>query len=133
MTDSSTILKLKITRFRAFEKLDWNPACGMNVILGGGDVGKTTILEAIALLLSPTNAVVLSEADYWLRHVDNEFVIQAVMSLPPSSEISQQPKFAWPWKWDGTDAVRPTNPDDEEEALQTSNTFTAFRYVELRS
>jgi hypothetical protein len=39
----------------------------MNVILGGGDVGKTTVLEAIALLLSPSNATVLSESDYWHR------------------------------------------------------------------
>jgi AAA15 family ATPase/GTPase len=32
----------------------------VNVILGGGDVGKTTILEAIALLFSPVNPTMLS-------------------------------------------------------------------------
>jgi len=57
------IRRLTIERFRGIEKLDWFPEPGVNVILGGGDVGKTTILDAIALLLSPTNTTVLSEAE----------------------------------------------------------------------
>ena len=47
------IRRLTIERFRGIEALTWHPAPGVNVILGGGDVGKTTVLEAIALLLSP--------------------------------------------------------------------------------
>lgn len=120
MSVTATILKLKIDRFRGIEALDWNPAPGMNIVLGGGDVGKSTILEAIALLLSPSNALVLSEADYWRRKVEDEFVIKAVVALPPSSEISQQQKFAWPWEWDGNDAVRPINDDDEQNGPAAS-------------
>lgn len=115
MSETATILKLKIERFRGIEALDWNPAPGMNMVLGGGDVGKSTILEAVSLLLSPSNAMVLSEADYWRRNVEAEFVIQAVVALPPSSEIGQQQKFAWPWEWDGKDAVRPVDADDEDD------------------
>jgi putative ATP-dependent endonuclease of OLD family len=84
----------------------------MNVILGGGDVGKTTILEAIAVLLSPTNSMVLSDADYWQRDVESGFEIEAVMSLPEPSGISQQTKHAWPWRWDGT---KPQFPHVDEE------------------
>jgi putative ATP-dependent endonuclease of the OLD family len=50
-----TIRQLKIERFRGIKQLTWHPAAGLNVVLGGGNVGKTTILEAIGLLLSPTN------------------------------------------------------------------------------
>ena len=113
MTEAATILKLKIDRFRGIDSLEWNPAARMNIVLGGGDVGKTTILEAIGLLLSPSSTVVLSEADYWQRSVPAEFVIHAVIALPPSSEIGQQRKFSWPWEWDGTDAVLPAVSDDE--------------------
>ena len=67
----------------------------MNVILSGGDVGKTTFLEAIALLLSPSNSMVLAEADYWQRNADAGFTIRAAISLPASSDIGQQAKFAW--------------------------------------
>jgi putative ATP-dependent endonuclease of the OLD family len=47
------IRRLTIKRFRGIEKLCWRPSQGVNILLGGGDVGKTTILEAIALLLRP--------------------------------------------------------------------------------
>ena len=115
MTQAATILRLKIERFRGIEALEWNPAADVNIILGGGDVGKTTILEAIALLLSPSNTVVLSEADYWQRSVDAEFVIQAVIALPPGCEIGKQQKFSWPWEWGGTDAVLPAVSDDDND------------------
>ena len=50
-----TIQQIKIERFRGIKQLTWHPAAGLNVVLGGGNVGKTTILEAIALLLSPSD------------------------------------------------------------------------------
>lgn len=81
MTETPTILKLKIDRFRGLQALDWKPSSGMNIVLGGGDAGKTTILDAIALLLSPSNSFVLSYADYWQRKVENEFVIQPILAL----------------------------------------------------
>ena len=51
----AAIRLLRIERFRGIEALTWRPGAGMNIILGGGDAGKTSILEAVALLLSPTN------------------------------------------------------------------------------
>lgn len=83
------IRQLKIERFRGIEKLTWNPEPGVNLILGGGDVGKTTILDAIALLLNPTNTMVLTDADYWHREVGKGFCIEAVMFLPEACGISQ--------------------------------------------
>ena len=86
MTEIAVIRKLTIDRFRGIAEIDWNPAPGMNVMLGGGDVGKTTVLEAIGLLLSPSNAAVISESDYWQRDTTQGFVIEAVMALPHDSE-----------------------------------------------
>lgn len=107
------IRRLTIERFRGI-KLVWHPASGVNVILGGGDVGKTTILEAIALLLHPTNTALLSDADYWRRGVQDGFCIEAVMSLPESCGINQQTKQVWPWAWDGTAPVLPKIDEDPE-------------------
>ncbi len=112
---AAVIHKIKIDRFRGIESLDWNPEPGMNVILGGGDVGKTTILEAIALLLNPSNNRVLSESDYWQRKTEDEFIIQAIMSLPPSTDISQQAKFSWPWEWNGKEAIPPIATDGDDD------------------
>src|SRR5438046_10282784 len=101
------IRRLTIERFRGIEKLDWFPELGVNLILGGGDVGKTTILDAIALLLSPTNAANLSDTDYFLRKIEDEFAIEGVMTLPQDGAINAQPKASWPWDWNGEEPVVP--------------------------
>ena len=80
MAPTARIHKLTIQRFRGIQALTWLPAQGMNIVLGGGDVGKTTLLEAIALLLSPSNTAVISEAVYWARDSAQEFVIEGVMT-----------------------------------------------------
>lgn len=104
------IRHLSIKRFRGIEVLSWFPDKGMNVLLGGGDVGKSTILEAIALLLYPTNAATLSDADYWQRRHEDGFEIAAAMTLPLRCGIVEQRKANWPWEWS---ADGPKLPDLE--------------------
>jgi len=106
--NASIIYHLAIDRFRGIKTLSWPPAAGVNVILGGGDVGKTTILDAIALLFSPTNPSILSDTDYYGRDDKAGFVIEAIVSLPPSTGIANQIKPSWPWDWNGREAVVPT-------------------------
>lgn len=101
------IRRLEIARFRGIETMAWLPAAGVNLILGGGDVGKSTLLDAITLLLYPTNGFVLSDTDYFNRAVEAEFAIEAVMFLPDSTGIHDQGWAAWPWEWNGTQAVLP--------------------------
>lgn len=102
---------LRIERFRGIRTLEWRPNEHVNVILGGGNVGKSTILDAIGLLLSPTNSYTLSDADYWQRNVEAEFLIEAIISMPGDGAINHQSAMAWPWEWDGTDAVLPRLAD----------------------
>lgn len=119
MGEIAIIRKLLIRRFRGIQKLDWMPTPGMNVILGGGDVGKTTVLDAIALLLSPTNTTNVSESDYWQRDTTQDFEIEAVIHIPASSEISTQRTFSWPWAWDGENAVLPNIKADDADDMPT--------------
>lgn len=114
------IRRLTIHRFRGIEKLTWWPSEGVNVLLGGGDVGKTTILEAIALLLNPTNASTLSDSDFWQREYEKGFMIGAVMTLPLSCGIAEQRKTVWPWDWDGK---HPKVPDLEAETELANPVF----------
>ncbi len=106
---SSRIRRLKIDRFRGIESLTWHPAAGVNIVLGGGDIGKTTILDAIGLLFYPTNTYPLTDADYWRRDYNAEFVVEAVMSLHNMETISQQSAMIWPWEWDGEKPVLPVD------------------------
>lgn len=116
MVKTAHIYKITIQRFRGIHSLHWMPAAGMNVILGGGDVGKTTVLDAIALLLSPSNSAVISESDYWARDSAQEFVIEAVMALPEATGIGSQNTFAWPWAWNGQEAVAPSADGEDNLA-----------------
>lgn len=107
-----TIYKLTIERYRGVKHMSWRPASGVNLILGGGDVGKTTILDAINLLLSPTNSTTLLDSDYHLRDDAAEFCIEAVMALPSGSGINLLTKPSWPWNWNGLDATVPTHDEN---------------------
>jgi putative ATP-dependent endonuclease of OLD family len=107
LSSSLAIYHLAIERFRGIQTLSWHPSKGVNVILGGGDVGKTTILDAIALLFSPTNATTLSDTDYYARDDKAGFSIEAVVSLPRLSGINYQTKPTWPWGWNGREAIVP--------------------------
>ena len=120
------IRRLTIERFRGINRLVWYPAPGVNIILGGGDVGKTTILDAIALLLHPTNTVTLTDADYWRREVEQGFCIEAVMSLPNGCGINQQTKNVWPWEWNGKDPIQP-EMDKEPETKSPADTVYCVR------
>jgi hypothetical protein len=95
----------------------------VNVILGGGDVGKTTILEAIALLLSPVNPTTLSDPDYHDRDIEAGFSIEAVLSLPVGAGMSSQMKPSWPWEWSGEEAAVPALEHDGKLAANQSTVF----------
>jgi putative ATP-dependent endonuclease of OLD family len=105
------IYRLRIEGFRGIKSLEWHPRPGMNIVLGGGDVGKTTLLDAIGLLLSPTNPPTLPDFEYYRRDLTPGFTIEAVMHLPTDTLINQQRKASWPWEWDGRAPVVPTLSD----------------------
>ena len=122
-----TIYKLTIERYRGIKHLSWRPARSVNLILGGGDVGKTTILEAISLLLSPTNSATVLDSDYNLRGNEAEFNIEAVMALPSGGGINQLTKPSWPWYWNGFDEIVPvydenSAPGEEVYVLRVRGT-----------
>jgi putative ATP-dependent endonuclease of the OLD family len=106
---------LRIERFRGIDTLTWRPDPRTNVLLGGGNVGKTTILDAIGLLLSPSTSYTLVDADYLNRDVEREFSVEAVISLPGGA-ASRQSAMAWPWEWNGQDADQPRPVDSDEPA-----------------
>ncbi len=112
---SSKILKLTINKFRGIQELKWYPSKGTNFILGGGDTGKTTVLEAVDLLFSPSTSFNVSETDYWMRDTATIFAIEAVVRLGGEVDINTLPNMAYPWHWDGKEAVVPDNNEEKGE------------------
>ncbi|MGO6692521.1 ATP-dependent endonuclease [Rhizobium johnstonii] len=92
--------------------MEWWPSDGLNLLVGGGDVGKSTILHSISLLFSPTNSIQLNETDYYRRSVEQGFVIEGVVQLPEEIGTADARPSLWPWEWNGKEAVLP-DPDED--------------------
>jgi putative ATP-dependent endonuclease of the OLD family len=55
---------LEIENFRALKALRWLPGPGINCLVGPGDSGKSTILDAIDLCLGARRSLSFTDADF---------------------------------------------------------------------
>ena len=110
------IRRLTLRRFRQFENFTWEPAPGINCLVGPGDGGKTTLLEAIARAASPSPYGPAAEHDYFRRRTDDGFEIELVLgALSDQLKGMFRPPALWGWVGpgkplrdapvDGTEAV----------------------------
>ncbi|MET0075535.1 MAG: AAA family ATPase [Candidatus Thiodiazotropha lotti] len=119
MAKRAEVRQLHIKGFRGIENLKWNPHKGMNIILGGGDCGKSTILEALGLLFSSSGNRSLTESDFWNKKSEDGFYIEAAMYVSDDFEFSAGTKIYWPWEWDGENPVLPAAEADEVPEAQS--------------
>lgn len=61
----SKIRKVEISNFRSIQRLDWAPSPGINCLIGQGDAGKSTILDAIDLCLGARRSLQMSDVDFY--------------------------------------------------------------------
>lgn len=77
------IRKLEIRNFRSIRHLDWFPAPGINCLIGPGDSGKSTILDAIDLCLGARRSAPLSDTDFPNLNVADPINITATLGDLP--------------------------------------------------
>lgn len=87
----------------------------MNCLVGGGDVGKSSVLEAISVLLSPAPGRVADEYDYFGGRVDQGFTIEAVIGAL-SDEVLRAWSVAPLWSWMAPDKLQ-GDPDPTGESV----------------
>ncbi len=71
----SVIRHLQIQNFRSIKNLSWNPNPGLNCLIGPGDSGKSTILDAIDLALGARRAYSFNDADFYQLDTTSPLVI----------------------------------------------------------
>jgi putative ATP-dependent endonuclease of the OLD family len=59
------IRKVEIQNFRGIRSLTWLPSVGINCLIGPGDSGKSTVLDAIDLCLGARRNIQFSDADFF--------------------------------------------------------------------
>lgn len=111
--------RLQIQRFRGVRSLDWRHI-GMNAALvGPGDSGKSTILDAIERVLSPRWNVPFDDTDFWGLDTGQPIIITATISDLPDS-FYKDTKFGLYLKaYDADEGIaeEATGDEDEEYAL----------------
>jgi len=74
---------IEINHFRSIKSLSWYPANGMNCLIGPGDSGKSTILDAIDLCLGARRNLALSDTDFYGLDVSQPITISLTLGDLP--------------------------------------------------
>ena len=69
------IRHVAIENFRCIQRMDWHPSVGINCLIGPGDAGKSSILDAIDLCLGARRTVQFTDADFYGLDVASPVVI----------------------------------------------------------
>lgn len=73
------IRKVEIEHFRGINDLKWCPSPGINCLIGPGDSGKSTVLDAIDLCLGARKNIQISDADFHGLKVDEPICITVTL------------------------------------------------------
>ena len=73
------IRQIEIKNFRGIASLLWDPTPGINCLIGPGDSGKSTILDAIDLCLGARRNIQFSDADFHQLDVEKPISISVTV------------------------------------------------------
>lgn len=73
------IRHIHIKRFRVINELIWLPKLGLNCLIGSGDSGKTSILDAIDLALGARRYYPFTDADFYQLDTSNPIEIYVTL------------------------------------------------------
>ena len=71
----SVIRHIEIQNFRSIKKLSWYPKPGLNCLIGPGDSGKSTVLDAIDLALGARRSYSFNDADFYQLDTTSPLII----------------------------------------------------------
>jgi hypothetical protein len=71
--------KIDIENFRCIKSLSFSPSSGTNCLIGPGDSGKSTILDAIDLCLGARRNLQVGDADFHALNVDSPIRISITL------------------------------------------------------
>jgi len=113
------IRHISITNFRCIEQLNWFPGAGINCLIGPGDAGKSSILDAIDLCLGARRTVQFTDADFHGLNVATPIVIRITIGDLSDSLKSMETYGAYVRGYDAAAQVIDDEPAAGKETVLT--------------
>ena len=82
------ICHLAIQNFRSIRELSWVPSAGINCLVGPGDSGKSTILDAIDLCLGARRSIAFGDTDFNNLEVTQPIIVSATLDGLPDELLN---------------------------------------------
>lgn len=111
------IRQVLIKDFRCIEKLEWSPKSDLNCILGSGDIGKSTILDAIELTLSPKRAA-FYDSDFPRNDITKTIEIHVTVGELPKEVFDEKRMGLYLRGWTSSGIIN-DEPTENDEPVVT--------------
>ncbi|WP_299550910.1 AAA family ATPase [uncultured Tateyamaria sp.] len=110
------IRHISIQNFKGIKTLKWTSDSAFCCLIGSGDVGKTSILDAIEATLS-TRWITFAEADFVDCDTGNEILVEVTIG-ELSTELKSDERFGFYTRgWTSSGDVRDEPAGDDEPVL----------------
>lgn len=118
------IRQFKVSNFRGISALDWKPGSPFCCLIGAGDSGKSTLLDAVEAALSP-RWVSFTEPDFLNCDTSNPIVIEATIGELSGALKSDERLGLYIRGWMAAGELRDEPEGDDEPVLTVRLTVDA--------
>jgi putative ATP-dependent endonuclease of OLD family len=113
------IIRIEISNFRGIKQLRWHPTTGTNCLVGVGDSGKTSVLDAIELVFAARSGVSFDDTDFYA--VDpkaNPITVTVTFGDPPAEFLKGERYGLYARGWNEAAQELEDEPDEETQGLE---------------
>ena len=118
------VRQLKVSNFRGISALDWKPGSSFCCLIGSGDSGKSTLLDAVEAALS-SRWFSFTEPDFLNCDTSNPIVIEATVGELSRALKSDERLGLYIRGWTTAGELRDEPEDDDEPVLTVRLTVDA--------
>lgn len=110
---------VEIRNFRGIRSLTWAPRPGLNSLVGPGDSGKSTILDAVDLCLGARRSVQFSDADFYGGDIGHPINVSITLGDLPAGMRSMEAYGQFVRGWEPVLGMVEDEPGADLESVLT--------------
>jgi hypothetical protein len=108
---------IEIRNFRCIQQLIWAPSAGINCLIGPGDSGKSSILDAIDFCLGARRSLAFTDADFYRLDVTSPITITVTVGELDDTLKSMESYGSYLRSFNAATGVVEDEPEAEAETV----------------